>query len=94
MDSEFFSKRHLHVAALLKNARKESIADVATVSDGNHFAIADEFVDEGIPYYRGKDAVGHFFIEQCASSFITECAFKAEHMRRSYLAHGDVLLSI
>jgi hypothetical protein len=94
IDAEFFSKRHLRVAALLRKSTKESIAQVAEVSDGSHFAISDHFVDAGIPYYRGQDAVGHFFIEQCSPFFITEHAYHPVHMRRSHLQRGDVLLSI
>jgi hypothetical protein len=94
IDAEFFSKRHIRVAGLLRGARGQSIQDLASVSDGNHFAIADQFVESGVPYYRGKDVVGHFFIEQCAPHFITQKAYAAEHMRRSHLLRGDVLLSI
>ncbi len=94
VDAEFFSKRHLRVAALLGKARKESIQELTQVSDGNHFAIADEFTDAGVPYYRGQNVVGHFFVEQSAPYFITERAYRAEHMKRSHLLRGDVLLSI
>lgn len=67
---------------------------VASVSDGNHFSISESFVDEGVPYYRGQDVVGHFFIEQANPNRITRQAFEQSFMRRSYLKQGDVLLSI
>ena len=64
------------------------------MSDGNHFTISADFVDEGIPYYRGQDVVGHFFIEQAAPNHITEEAYNRPYMKRSHLKQGDVLLSI
>lgn len=64
------------------------------MSDGNHFSIAESFIDGGIPYYRGQDAVGHFFIEQSTPNTITREAFDQPYMKRSHLKQGDVLLSI
>ena len=72
----------------------ESIVAVASVSDGNHFSIADEFTDEGIPYYRGQDVVGNFFIERGSPQRISAAAYHAAHMHRSHLQIGDVLVSI
>ena len=64
------------------------------MADGNHFAISGEFVEEGIPYYRGQDVVGHFFIEQASPYRITRQAFDQDFMKRSHLRQGVVLLSI
>lgn len=95
VDAEFFSTRHLRVSALLAKTRTEDIATLAMVSDGNHFSIADQFVEEdGVPYYRGQDGVGHPFIEQSAPRLISRKAFDAPYMARSHLRKGDVLLSI
>jgi hypothetical protein len=94
LDAEFFSKRHLRVDSLFTRVKRDSIASICKVSDGNHFSISDEFVDEGVPYYRGKDAVGHTFIEDSAPNFITQRAFDVPYMHRSHLRQGDVLLSI
>ena len=77
-------RRHTH----------EDIASLCSVFDGNHFTISDEFTSEGIPYYRGQDVVGNFFIEQSAPNFITDEAFNRPYMTRSHLKRGDVLLSI
>lgn len=94
IDAEFFQDRHLRLAERLRMQRLESVAQVANVSDGNHFSISESFVEDGIPYYRGQDVVGNFFIEQAATNTITPEAFKQPFMKRSHLQRGDVLLSI
>lgn len=94
MDAEFFRRQHLIVEEKLAPRICETVADVADVSDGNHFSISESFVDEGMPYYRGQDVVGHFFIEQAGPNKITREAFDQPLMRRSHLQQGDVLLSI
>ncbi len=73
---------------------KENVANLANVSDGNYFTISEDFVEEGVPYYRGQDVVGHFFIEAASPNYITEEAFNRKYMVRSHLKKGDVLLSI
>lgn len=94
MDAEFFRHQHLIVEEKLAWRICETVADVAAVSDGNHFSISESFVDKGMPYYRGQDVVGHFFIEQANPNKITREAFDQPLMRRSHLQQGDVLLSI
>ena len=94
LDAEFFLKRHLQTSARLQQLDTETIPEIADVADGNHFAISGEFVEEGIPYYRGQDVVGHFFIEQASPYRITRQAFDQDFMKRSHLRQGDVLLSI
>lgn len=94
LDAEFFRRRHLRLAERLEKHRLESVAQVASVSDGNHFSISECFVEEGIPYYRGQDVTGHFFIEQAAANAITREAFERPFMKRSHLQQDDVLLSI
>lgn len=94
MDAEFFQRRHLAIEAELAATQYESVAQVAHVADGNHFSISESFVDEGLPYYRGQDVVGHFFIEQATPNRITREAYDQPYMRRSHLQQGDVLLSI
>ncbi|MGB4225767.1 MAG: hypothetical protein WBJ68_03780 [Candidatus Dechloromonas phosphoritropha] len=93
-DSEFFLKSHLAVSKRLAQLPKNTVAALTAISDGNHFAISDEFVESGIPYYRGQDVVGNFFIEQATPTHITETAFRQPLMARSHLKQGDVLLSI
>ncbi|MCX5831148.1 MAG: restriction endonuclease subunit S [Deltaproteobacteria bacterium] len=94
IDAEFFGKSFLDVAGCLKQIQTEALTKVASISDGNHFSISDEFQEEGIPYYRGQDATGHFFIEQAQPVYIPYQAFALPYMRRSHLRKGDALLSI
>lgn len=94
LDSEYFLKEHLFNASLLRKHGTRSIASCTNISDGNHFAVSDQFVDEGLPYYRGQDVVGHFFIEQSTPVSITTAAYDTPSMKRSHLKNGDVLLSI
>lgn len=94
VDAEYFQPTHLRIEKILTARPGLPITEVAAISDGNHFSISEEFADEGVPYYRGQDVVGHFFIEQASPAFITEKAYRVSHMVRSHLKRGDVLLSI
>ncbi len=47
-----------------------------------------------MPYYRGQDVTGRFFVETAAPIHITNEAYTHKHMVRSHLQRGDVLLSI
>jgi restriction endonuclease S subunit len=94
VDAEFYQKENLTIDGLLRGLRHESIANVAYVSDGNHFAISDSFQDDGVPYYRGQDITNQFFVEQSTPIFIDEQTFNENHMIRSHLKKNDVLLSI
>lgn len=95
IDAEFFNKTFLNAAAQLAAVRTEQLKPpIVKISDGNHFSISDDFQEEGIPYYRGQDVTGHFFIEQAQPVCIPPKAFSMPHMRRSHLNKGDVLLSI
>ena len=79
---------------MLDQHESYNVAKLVAVSDGNHFSISEDFADEGIPYYRGQDVTGRFFIDQATPNFITEQAFERPYMARSHLKQGDVLLSI
>ena len=70
----------------------DDVASVAAVSDGNHFTVSADFVEDGIPYFRGQDVVGNFFIEQADPYFITPEAFNRPYMTRSHLRSARVLL--
>lgn len=93
-DSEYFERRFIESATLVQKLERSDVASLAAISDGNHFTISEDFVEEGIPYYRGQDVVGTFFIETASPNFITEEAFERPYMKRSHLKKGDVLLSI
>jgi len=94
IDAEFFQRHHLEIATKLAANRLQPLTSVAHLSDGNHFSISEYFVEKGVPYYRGQDVVGHFFIEQAESNYISRSAYEQPYMRRSHLQSGDVLLSI
>lgn len=93
-DSEYFQSRYTVPLAELAEVTTENITELTSVSDGNHFSISDDFAEEGVPYYRGQDVTGNFFVEQAAPNFITETAYLQPHMYRSHLQKNDVLLSI
>jgi len=94
IDAEYFKKRFLHLSELLASKQTQQLTNLVSISDGNHFSIADNFTDEGIPYYRGQDVTGHPFIELSTPKYIDKKAFSESHMRRSHIKQGDVLLSI
>lgn len=94
IDAEYFQKRFLRSAALVERWDRDHVAALTHVSDGNHFSISEDFVDDGVPYYRGQDVTGRFFVETAAPIHITRAAYDQKHMVRSHLKKGDVLLSI
>jgi hypothetical protein len=94
IDAEFFRKEFIRNQEALMKSASVPISELVAVSDGNHFSISDDFIDDGIPYYRGQDTTGQFFAEQSSPIGITREAFEHPHMRRSHLKKGDVLLSI
>jgi hypothetical protein len=94
IDAEYFHKRHIRTEQLLEKCNTESVVNCADISDGNHFSISENFVEKGVPYYRGQDVVGNFFVEQADPVHITDEAFHEPWMYRSHLQKGDVLLSI
>jgi len=94
IDAEYFQKRFLRSAALVEKWDRQHVADLAHISDGNHFSISEDFVEEGVPYYRGQDVTGRFFVENASPIHITHEAYSQKHMVRSHLKRGDVLLSI
>jgi len=94
IDAEYFQKRFLRSAALIEKWDRANVTALTRVSDGNHFSISEEFVEEGVPYYRGQDVTGRFFVETAAPVHITREAYDQKHMIRSHLKKGDVLLSI
>lgn len=93
MDSEFYSKENLNIIDILSKHKLNNITQLVNVSDGNHMAISDNFVDIGIPYYRGQN-IHNYFIEESNPIFIDIKTFNLPVMKRSHLKKGDVLLSI
>lgn len=93
IDAEFYQKENLNVEKLLQKTVIFPLTKFTSVSDGNHMAISDRFIADGIPYYRGQD-VKSFFIEDSQPICIDEESFGSSYMMRSHLQKGDVLLSI
>lgn len=96
MDSQFYSRENLFATKRLDVLAAKPITDFATVSDGNHMGVSDQFVDDadGIPYYRGSD-IYNLFIEQSSTPMrIDRNTFQTPQMTRSHLRKGDVLMSI
>ncbi len=92
-DSEFYSKENLVIDKLIHSKKVESIAQVTKVSDGNHMSISHNFIETGIPYYRGQN-IHNYFIEESNPICINEETFNIGYLKRSHLQKGDVLLSI
>lgn len=94
LDAEFYSKFNLGQQKLFNDIGAQSLSNFATISDGNHMSISDNFADEGVPYYRGGD-IYNVFIESTPSPLrIPKHIFDMPTMQRSHLQKGDVLMSI
>lgn len=93
IDSEFYKKENLAIAALLKKTAFHPVTDFFAISDGNHMSISEVFQTKGIPYYRGQD-IYNTFIEEASPICIDEDTYLHPHMIRSHLKSGDVLMSI
>lgn len=94
LDSEFYSQSNLDLQKLLNDIGAQSLSNFTTISDGNHMSISDNFVNNGVPYYRGGD-IYNVFIETTTSPLcIPRHIFDMPTMLRSHLKKGDVLMSI
>ena len=69
------------------------LAKASKISDGNHMAISNKFIENGIPYYRGQN-IHSFFIEDTDPICIDEKTYSLTTMKRSHLKKDDILLSI
>ena len=93
LDSEFYKREYIKIEKKIENSSHILLTDIVKVADGNHMKISDNFREKGVPYYRGQD-VSSFFIEQSNPICITDSAYNAPVMKRSYLHKNDILLSI
>lgn len=93
LDSEFYKKENIDALAGINKFQHVNLNEVVFISDGNHMAISESFIDKGIPYYRGQDT-HHFFIENANPICIDNKTFNSPYMLRSHIKRGDVLLSI
>ena len=93
IDSEFYSKENLKFDKWISSVNHLPLTKISNVSDGNHMAISEKFIEKGIPYYRGQN-IHSFFIEDTDPICIDEKTYSLSTMKRSHLKKGDVLLSI
>lgn len=95
MDSEAFAKAALALAARLsKLPRVEAVSQVASVSDGNHLSIANEFgeAEGGVRYLRGQDINSAMMLDDRNPVYIPESEY--EKLARSHIFRDDVLITI
>ena len=90
-DAEHYKPEYLKQAAAMAARKTSPLRDVATISDGNHFSIAEEFSDEGVRYLRGQD-LSDFFISDADPIYIPEKLYNS--LARSHMHMGDVLVGI
>ena len=79
MDSEAFAKAALElVARLSKLPRIQAVSQVASVSDGNHLSIANEFGEPegGVRYLRGQDINGAMMLDDRNPVYIPESEYE------------------
>ena len=93
IDSEFYSKENLKFDKWISSVNHLPLTKISNVSDGNHMAISEKFIEKGIPYYRGQN-IHSFFIEDTDPICIDGKTYSLSTMKRSHLKKGDVLLSI
>ena len=93
IDSEFYSKENLRIIDIISKHKLNDLTQLVKVSDGNHMSISANFIESGIPYYRGQN-IHNYFIEESNPICIDLKSFNLPVMKRSHLKEGDVLLSI
>lgn len=91
LDAEHYRPEYLKQEAAMTARRTTLLRDVATISDGNHLSIAEEFGDEGVRYLRGQD-LGDFFISDADPIYIPEKVYYT--LGRSHMQAGDVLVGV
>lgn len=90
-DAEHYKPEYLKQEMAMRARKTVRLQDVASVSDGNHIGIAEEFCDEGVRYLRGKD-LSDFFISDADPIYIPEKFYNV--LKRSHMLPGDVLVGI
>lgn len=94
LDAEFYSKSNLSQVLLLKGIGAIPLTTFTDISDGNHMSISQNFVNDGIPYYRGGDIYNSFIEFSPNPLRIPRYVYELSIMRRSHLKKGDILMSI
>lgn len=90
-DAEHYRPEYLRQERQVRQLKTKPLIDVASVSDGNHMSIAEEFGDEGVRYLRGQD-LGDFFISDADPIYIPEKNYVS--LTRSHMFPGDVLVGV
>lgn len=91
LDAEHYKPEYLKQAAAMAARKTMPLRSVASVSDGNHLSIAEDFADEGVRYLRGQD-LADFFISDADPICIPERVYST--LGRSHMFPGDVLVGI
>lgn len=94
LDAEFYSKSNLDQVQLLQGIGAVPLTTFTDISDGNHMSISQNFVNDGIPYYRGGDIYNSFIEFSSNPLRIPRHIYELSTMRRSHLRKGDILMSI
>ncbi|MCC6321214.1 MAG: hypothetical protein IT438_07240 [Phycisphaerales bacterium] len=90
-DAEHYRPEYLRQERQVRKLRTKALVEVASVSDGNHMSIAEEFGDEGVRYLRGQD-LADFFISDADPIYIPEKHY--DGLTRSHMFPGDVLVGV
>lgn len=91
LDPEHYRPEYLKQEAVMAARKTTLLREVATISDGNHLSIAEEFSEDGIRYLRGQD-LDDFFISDADPIYIPEKIY--DTLGRSHMQSGDVLVGI
>ncbi|HEY9167744.1 MAG TPA: restriction endonuclease subunit S [Candidatus Kryptonia bacterium] len=93
IDSEFFRDDYVKDVSMVSGKRCDSIRSVASVSDGNHLKIAEEFTDSpGVRYLRGQDLSTDMVLSDRNVVFIPDDFFR--RLKRSHIFRNDILITI
>lgn len=91
LDAEHYQPEYLQQEKAMAKLPHVELGKVASVSDGNHLSIAEDFAEEGVRYLRGQD-LSDFFIADADPIYIPERTYKT--LTRSHMFAGDVLVGI
>lgn len=91
LDAEHYQPEYLRQAKAMAKLLRVELCKVASVSDGNHLSIAEDFVESGVRYLRGQD-LSDFFLSDADPIFIPESIYNT--LTRSHMFPGDVLIGI
>ncbi|MCX6791495.1 MAG: restriction endonuclease subunit S [Candidatus Gottesmanbacteria bacterium] len=91
LDAEYYQPEYLESADRLDKFPRKTLSEIAQITDGNHLTIAEQFVNSGTRYLRGKD-LQDFFISDSDPMYIPDKLFPK--LKRSHILKKDVLISI